>query len=274
MIATPRGFEPLALAADDAQPVTLAFRGNELLLREDDLGPPHHDVLRPSLDAERLEPIGRWNGRYFRATWLEAAATAPPGHAFRGLRSLFGRSDEAFVAIAGRALQIADWARTHRFCGACGQRMQRSPTERVMRCACGHSAYPRVAPAMMALVKRGDHILLARNAAVPPGGRMSALAGFVEPGESVEDTVHREVREEVGLEVQDLRYFASQSWPFPHSLMIAFTCEYAGGEIRCAPDEIGEARWFGPGDALPEFPPPFSVSHALIMANLPGGRQR
>ena len=97
-----------------------------------------------------------------------------------------------------------------------------------MKCACGHTAYPRVSPAMMVLVKKGPAILLARNIAVPAGGRMSALAGFVESGESIEDAIHREVREEVGLEVEGLRYFASQSWPFPHSLMIAFTAEYAG----------------------------------------------
>jgi NAD+ diphosphatase len=98
---------------------------------------------------------------------------------------------------------------------------------------------------------------------------MSALAGFVEPGESVEDAVHREVLEEVGVAVRDLRYFGSQSWPFPHSLMIAFTAEYAGGEIRCDPNEIAEARWFGPGDPMPEVPPRYSISHALISANLP-----
>jgi NAD+ diphosphatase len=98
---------------------------------------------------------------------------------------------------------------------------------------------------------------------------MSALAGFLEPGESIEEAVHREVREEVGLEVKDLRYFASQSWPFPHALMIAFTAEYAGGDIRCAPAEIAEARWFGPGDTLPELSPRQSISRALIDANLP-----
>jgi NAD+ diphosphatase len=99
---------------------------------------------------------------------------------------------------------------------------------------------------------------------------MSALAGFLEPGESIEDAIHREVHEEVGLKVKDLRYFASQSWPFPHSLMIAFTAEYAGGEIALNDAEIDEARWFGPGDELPQLSPRQSISRALIDAHLPG----
>ena len=98
---------------------------------------------------------------------------------------------------------------------------------------------------------------------------MSALAGFLEPGESIEEAIHREVREEVGIEVKDPRYFASQSWPYPHSLMIAFTAEYAGGDIACDPNEIAEACWFGPGDKLPELSPGQSISRALIDANLP-----
>jgi NAD+ diphosphatase len=185
------------------------------------------------------------------------------------MRALFGRLDEPVLAVAGRAFQIAEFVRTHRFCGSCGAQMAPVPGERAMRCACGHSAYPRISPAMMVLVKRGRSILLARNVAVPAGGRMSALAGFLEPGESIEDAIHREVREEVGLEVRDPRYFASQSWPYPHSLMIAFTAEYAGGELRLDPAEIAEARWFGPGDALPELSPRQSISRALIDANLP-----
>jgi NAD+ diphosphatase len=106
-----------------------------------------------------------------------------------------------------------------------------------------------------------------------PAGRFSALAGFVEPGETVEEAIHREVREEVGIEVKDLRYFASQSWPFPGQLMLAFTAEYAGGELALDPAEIGEARWIGPGDALPDLPPPQTISRALIDANLPTARR-
>ena len=137
-----------------------------------------------------------------------------------------------------------------------------------MKCACGHVSYPRIAPAMMVLVKRGNAVLLARNVAAPPG-RFSALAGFLEPGESVEEAIHREVCEEVGVAVKDLRYFASQSWPFPGSLMLAFTAEYAGGELAPDGTEIVEARWFGPGDPLPQLSPSQSISRALIDAHLP-----
>lgn len=271
MIATPPSFTPLleprAAAAADA--LTFAFRGNEVLLREVDLALPDARAFQAlGLDAGRLLPVGLYAGRYCQAAWLPAPTAPLEGYAFRGLRSLFGRMDEGLLAVAGRAFQVADWARTHRFCGTCGEPMSRAPGERAMKCACGHVAYPRISPAMMVLVKRGDAILLARNVAAPPG-RFSALAGFLEPGESVEEAIHREVREEVGLEVKDLRYFASQSWPFPGQLMLAFTAEYAAGDIVPEAGEIAEARWLAPGDPLPDLPPPQTISRALIDANLP-----
>jgi NAD+ diphosphatase len=270
LIVTPPDFSPLLDPVEHEAPLTFAFRGNELLVREADAAVADRDALGGlAIDAANVHPVGLWNGSYCRAAWVPKDAAAPAGHAFKGLRSLFSRLDEPMLAVAGRAFQIADWARTHRFCGACGQPMSRAPGERAMKCACGHVAYPRISPAMMVLVKRGRSILLARNVAVPAGGRMSALAGFLEPGESIEEAIHREVREEVGIEVKDPRYFASQSWPYPHSLMIAFTAEYAGGELKCDPAEIAEARWFAPGDALPELSPGQSISRALIDANLP-----
>ncbi len=274
MIATPPSFLPLLAPVDAAEVRTFAFRGHELLVRDEGLALPDAQVLDTlALDAAQVLPVGLLDGAYCRAAWVAREAAAPTGFAFRGLRSLFGRWDEPLLAVAGRAFQVADWARSHRFCGACGQAMARADGERAMKCACGHVAYPRISPAMMALIKRDEHILLARNIAAPPG-RMSALAGFLEPGESVEEAIHREVREEVGVEVKDLRYFASQSWPFPGSLMLAFTAEYAGGEIVLDAREIVEARWFGPGDTLPELSPAQSISRALIEANLPHGVKR
>ena len=141
------------------------------------------------------------------------------------------------------------------------------PDERAKQCpACGHVVYPRVSPAMMVLVSRGRELLLARANRFP-NAMYSALAGFVELGESIEDCIHREVREEVGVEVDNLVYFASQSWPFPHSLMIAFTAEYASGEARPCDAEIADVQWFSI-DALPQLPSPVSISRKLIDATV------
>jgi NTP pyrophosphohydrolases containing a Zn-finger, probably nucleic-acid-binding len=269
LIITPREFQPLLGSIEHPATRTFVFRRYDLLLREDGLVLPDESVVASlGIEPKDIHPVGVWNDTYYRTTWVADDAQAPPGHVFKGLRTLFGTHDDAQLAVASRAIQIAEWARTHRFCGRCGKPTMATPGERAMRCACGHTTYPRISPAMMVLVRRGDAILLARNVNAP-SGRMSALAGFLEPGESVEDAVHREVHEEVGLFVKDLRYFGSQSWPFPGSLMVAFTAEYAGGEIRVDEAEIAEARWFAPGDELPELPPPQSISRALIEANLP-----
>jgi NAD+ diphosphatase len=191
----------------------------------------------------------------------------PPGWQWRGLRSLFLQIPDAYLALAGRSSQIVEWDRNHRFCGHCATPTIDKKGERSKECpACGLIAYPRISPAMMVLVTRGKELLLARANRFP-AGTFSALAGFVEAGESIEECIHREVREEVGIDVHRLEYFASQSWPFPHSLMIAFTAEYAGGEMRPCDDEIAEARWFGL-DALPPLPGAVSISRQLINATI------
>ncbi len=132
-----------------------------------------------------------------------------------GLRALFGAIDDSMFAVAGRAFQIVDWDRTHQFCGRCGTPTQVKNSERARECPnCKQVHYPRIAPAILALVRRGRELLLARSPHFAPG-MYSALAGFVEPGETLEQTLVREVREEVGIEVANVRYFASQPWPVP-----------------------------------------------------------
>jgi len=270
MLQTPELFRPLIVAQEHAAPINLVFCGDMLLVRESDLD-PHLDLnLHHLPPTSQFIPVGVLGERYFHVTWVSPGSDAWPGHTFRKLRSLFGALDDALLAIAGRAFQIVEWARTHRFCGACGAPTQLMPGERCMRCtACLHMAYPRISPAMMVLIQRGDSILLARHLNSPTGF-FTALAGFLEAGESIEDAIHREIHEEVGLRVRDLAYFGSQPWPFPHSLMIAFTAQYVSGDIVVDATEIAEARWFGPGEPLPPMPPlGLSIAGHLIHAHLP-----
>jgi NAD+ diphosphatase len=187
----------------------------------------------------------------------------PAGWRAVPLRAAMMRFDAARGSLAGRAAQLLEWDRSHRFCGVCGTPTGLQPGERARVCpACKHSAYPRLSPAMMALVWRPGELLLARSPHYAKG-MYSALAGFVEAGESLEDCVHREVAEEVGLQIQGLRYYGSQSWPFPNSLMVAYTAEYVSGEIVPQPGEIEDAQWFAL-DEVPNIPPRFSIAGHLI----------
>ncbi len=171
------------------------------------------------------------------------------------------------MGIAGRAIQLVAFDRTNQFCGQCGSRTVDQEHERAKRCPeCGLIVYPRLSPAIIIAVTRRIegrlHILLARNHRFPTG-RFSVLAGYVEPGETLEECAAREVCEEVGIDLANIRYFGSQPWPFPNSLMIGFTAEYAGGEIKLEESELADARWF-PADELPGMPPPFTIARQLI----------
>ncbi|RYG14404.1 MAG: NAD(+) diphosphatase [Burkholderiales bacterium] len=271
MLSTPPSFVSLLAAQEHAEPLSFVFCGDELLVKEDDLSLPHPmATLMMGLKPSQFHPIGLLDGRYCQAAWLPRGTPPVEGHRYSKLRALFGAMDEHLVSVAGRAFQVAEWSRTHQFCGACATPTVHVAGERCVKCpACGMVAYPRISPAMMVLIRRGDSILLARHHNSPTRF-FTALAGFVEAGESIEEAVHREIFEEVGLKVRDLQYFGSQPWPFPHSLMIAFTAEYESGEISVDETEIAEAQWFGPGDEMPKTPPVgLSIAGHLIRANLP-----
>ncbi len=276
MLQTPASFTPLMAPPPESQaadPLSFIFHTGRLLVRETGLAlPAAAAVAGLALDPQALQPVGLLDGRYCQAGWIEDESRIPEGYVWRSLRSLLPELDEPLLGVAARAVQVAEWARTHRFCGACGSGTARLDHERCFKCTnCGHMAYPRISPAMMVLIRKGDSVLLALHTQ-SPAKRFVPLAGFLEAGESVEEAVHREVFEEVGLRVQNLRYFGSQSWPFPHSLMIAFTADYLDGEIRTDPNEILEARWFGPDDEWPERVPHTSVSSVLVDAHRPAGR--
>ena len=156
-----------------------------------------------------------------------------------------------------------DWDRDDQYCSRCGTKNERRSEERAKQCpACGSVSFPRISPAVIVLVERDGKALLARSGRFPEG-LFSTIAGFVEPGETLEDAVRREVREETGIDVKNIRYFGSQPWPFPDSLMVGFTAEYAGGEITVDDNEILDARWFG-AENLPEIPGKVSIARALI----------
>jgi NAD+ diphosphatase len=286
-MAPPQFESGVAPPADTGEAYWFVFQGDRLLVER---GPPSRETpddprvaLRPSWarlpapgtlqksnnclgsDTLRTLYLGRLAGLGCWAAEVAAEAATPPGTGWEGLRALFSVLDDAHFALAGRALQLLEWDRSHQFCGRCGVRTEAKAGERARVCpACGFAAYPRIAPAVMALARRGRELLLARSPHFPPG-MYSALAGFVEPGETLEQCLEREIEEEVGIRVSRIRYFANQPWPFPHSLMIAFVCDWAAGEIRPQAGEIEAAAWFDVLQ-LPKLPSKISIARRLIDA--------
>jgi len=208
-----------------------------------------------------------------------AAEVSGPGEhgeaSFRSLRSLLGVLPDELFSVAGRAFQVVDWDRSSRYCGKCGVRTRPVDGERAKACpGCGLHFFPRVSPAVIVAVAKDRKLLLARSLRFPPSFH-SVLAGFVEPGETFEECVHREVGEEVGVTVRDVRYFGSQPWPFPHSLMVGFTAEYAGGELVLEEKEIADAGWFGPEEiAAMQIPRRGTIARRLIDGFLAGEGRR
>jgi len=242
------------------------YKGGDLLVRRDGDSiqlPFARDLDSLGLKAGEPHFLGTDHGWSCLAAELGKDADAPAGWGFEGLRALFGSISDGFFSVAARASEILEWDRTHRFCGRCGTATTHNAQERARECpACGLLSYPRISPAVIVAVVRDGKLLLARARRFPPGF-YSVLAGFVESGESLEECVHREVREETGIEIADLAYFSSQPWPFPHSLMVAFTARHRSGEIAVDPSEIVEASWYS-ADALPEIPHPMTVARRLI----------
>ena len=207
--------------------------------------------------------LGQLAGRHCYAVELAEGTAPPAGMSFQGVRQVYGCVDDHLFCLAGRAVQIVDWDRTNQFCSRCGSGMRTSRTERAKECPqCGLLNFPRLSPAVIVLVERGHELLLARPHHFLPG-LYSVIAGFVEPGETLEEAVVREVREEVDLTIKDIQYFGSQPWPFPHSLMIGFTATYADGEISLDDTEIEDAGWFA-ADNLPTLPGKISIARKLI----------
>ncbi|HEX5991743.1 MAG TPA: NAD(+) diphosphatase [Thermomicrobiales bacterium] len=244
-----------------------AFSGSDMVIlgvaSESPQIPSWDDLRAWEIAAVRYQYLGTLGGEPCWSAELAPKVRLPEMAMLSGLRALYDGLPEIHYAVAGRAAQIVAWDRDHQHCGRCGEPTERVPGERGRRCArCDLTAYPRVSPAIIVLIERGDRILLARGRAFVPR-RFGIIAGFVEPGESLEDAVRREVREEVGLELTDIDYFGSQPWPFPHGIMIGFRARYLRGKIRLGDGELVEARWYGRED-LPEIPAKLSIARRLI----------
>jgi len=269
----PQRFEPLhdptAHDVDDPGARWFFVKGNEVLVADDSgavIVPTGDMVAEMRSAAGKPQVLGRHesDGSTWWAAPLPADYEPGPGFSLSGLRGLFTKLPEHHWNIGGRATQIIDWVRDHTFCGRCGGPTTQADGERSMRCPDdGFLAYPRLSPAVIMLITNDDGQALLGRSGMWDVPMYSTLAGFVEPGETLEETVHREVREEVGIEVQDITYFASQSWPFPNSLMLGFTAKWASGDIEIDGVEIVDAQWFTP-DSLPMIPPSQSIARQLI----------
>jgi NAD+ diphosphatase len=242
------------------------FRDNAIMVKTSGNGleiPKLRDlaVLRNLIDNAlylgRLDDVG-----CYVAEW-ESSASLSSDTKFVDVRSLLSAFDEELFFACGRASQILRWRTNHAFCGRCGTPTREKSGERARECpVCSLTFFPRLSPAVIVAVVRDNTLLLARrkNGTLPFS---SVLAGFVEPGESLEQCVRREILEEVNIRVKTIRYFGSQPWPFPDSLMLAFTADYDSGDLRVDDVELETARWYGAHE-MPAIPLKGSVSRMLI----------
>ena len=268
----PRHFEPSARAPVNLEAPAwyFLFAGHDLVVVP---GAPcslpgSGTVASLEIPEDALVCVGALDGIPCHAAAISPEAVTP-GCERMSLRSLHGRLEEDLYAIAGRAIQLLRFAREHRHCGACGTAMEQVAHEHARLCpACGLQVYPRLSPAVIVLIHHERRVLLGWGRRFPEPV-YSTLAGFVEPGESVEEAIHRELFEEVGVRVKNLRYFGSQAWPYPHALMLGFLAEWAEGEIRIQESELVDAQWFSM-DALPRLPPPVSIARRMIDAFVQG----
>jgi NAD+ diphosphatase len=244
----------------------LIFSGYRLLVEisGDTASVPHtKEPEKLGIDLTRHLYLGSFQGRPCYAAEGKLHDGSPAGGAFQELRSLFARLEDGLFQVALTAIHLIEWDKTCQFCSRCRGELKPRTDMRAKECReCGRLEFPRISPAIIVLIERDDTLLLARSSRFS-GEFFSVLAGFVEPGESLEEAVRREVKEETGITVKDIAYFGSQPWPFPNSLMIGFTARYESGEIRVDGEEIIEAGWYRAG-SLPRIPGKLSIARQLI----------
>lgn len=246
---------------NDFQKNHFIFRENSIILQKGAL--PDASIMKKCLEHNVAQDWFAEKELNYSAILLEDDSPDPAGCDEMPLRQFFAENSEDIVAMAARAKGLLNFKASKRYCAKCGGSLHDDENFTARTCSvCGKQYFPQLEPAVIVLVSKGDEILLAqhknRNDDV-----YSCIAGFVELGETIEHTVNREVLEETGIKVKNIRYVGSQAWPFPDQLMLAFRAEYESGEIKVQEDEIKQAQWFK-RDALPKVPGPGSVAHNLI----------
>ncbi|MBS1189070.1 MAG: diphosphatase [Rhodocyclaceae bacterium] len=242
--------------------LVFAFVGDKLVIGPDNRLPTAAP-LGMSRECSETLVFGSLNGLVCELRVWPAATALPSGLGTAHYRQLWGQWEQGQLDALCRAQQLATWIHQNRFCGVCGQPLRTRPDEPARECgACGFRAYPRISPVCIGLVLKGDEVLLARSPHFP-AGVYSALAGYLEAGETAEECLRREIREEAGIEIDNIRWFGSQAWPYPHSLMMGFFADYAAGEIRPQAGEIEDLQWFGK-DRLPTLPHPSTIAFRML----------
>lgn len=262
-LASPLDFISSLHTPDTKEGLWFIFSKDFLLISEQSQELPS----RSNFKLQRTLYLGTLRDIHIFAGEIEEECNIPPGWEWGHLKSLHSILTEEEFSIAGRALQLIYWDHTTQFCGHCGNPTVHRQNERCRECnVCKQLFYPKLAPVVMVLIKKDNKILLARSSHFP-GRFYSILAGFVDPGETLEQCVEREVYEEVGIKIKNIQYCQSQPWPFSHSLIMGFICEWLEGEIQINPLEIETADWFDSTN-MPELPPKLSLAYILIASHM------
>ena len=236
----------------------LTSKNSQFLIFEEE------DLKWSEMNLANKQFLGFLNNKPCYLSELTSESKIDDGNMLTPLRNLLGRIPDSLFTVCSRSIQLSEWYKNNQFCGACGSKMQRHNSERAMFCTCNNLLiYPKISPCIIVLVTKGEELLLAHNKNFP-GAFYSTLAGFIEAGESAESAIHREIYEEVKIKVKNIRYYGSQSWPFPSQLMLGYHAEYLEGDITPDGEEIDSADWFN-YKKLPQVPTGnISISGQLI----------
>ena len=247
----------------DENSLIFAFAGNKLLLIESSI-PLYERIKEIKLNVKYTKYIGKIQQHKCFALEIDQENESDSSGTLVGIRQVYAILPESYLNAAIYGFQIVLWNKKTKYCGHCGSSTEESLSNILVKTCpnCKQEYYPKISPSVIVAIAKDDELLLAQHKRTT-NGVYTILAGFVNPGESLEECVRREIKEEAGIEVTNIRYFGSQPWPFPDSLMIGFTADYEGGQLKPDQEEIIDLKWFKANE-IPEWPDKVSIARALI----------